>query len=142
LGKKQVKIGVWAGDGPPPGYRWNVAILELAFDEAMSFLSSAQYHHIAMQFKELALEAYPSHSATASIDKVEEIYELRDKGGILGKLNVRFFFGLTNDHTIIVLGGIKKEREGQTPTGTKITMHRRWHKYLNGDYGRLSRGTS
>ncbi|MBI1901279.1 MAG: hypothetical protein HYS13_09230 [Planctomycetia bacterium] len=135
-GPKQLKVGVWAGDGPPPGYRWNVGILDLAFDEVRRFLTEDQYDHIAAQFKELARENDPSHSETASIDKIEDFYELRDKGGVLGKINVRVFFGLDKG-SIIVLGGIKKESEGQTPAGTKITMRRRWRKYKNGDYGRL-----
>lgn len=39
LAKKLLKIGVQRGAGPPPGYRWTVLILDIAFDEAMSFLS-------------------------------------------------------------------------------------------------------
>jgi hypothetical protein len=36
------KIGVRVGGGRPPGYRWNVAILEQAFHEAREFLDDDQ----------------------------------------------------------------------------------------------------
>ena len=31
LPRKEVKVGVKEGDGPPPGYKWNVAILEVSY---------------------------------------------------------------------------------------------------------------
>lgn len=45
-----VKVGVRQGGGPPPGYRWTVLIPDLAYTEAMKFLSDDQYQHLAMQF--------------------------------------------------------------------------------------------
>ena len=136
MGKKEIKIGVREGHGPPPGYQWNVAIIDLAFDEVISFLTPGQYEHMAMQVKELAREEDPTHSRTTSVGKIDEYYELREKGGILGKKNVRVFFGVDKSRqAIVILGGMKKENDGQTPSGTKIVMRRRWRKYVNGDYG-------
>ena len=133
---KQVKVGVRLGGGPPPGYLWNVLILDIGFDEVMAFLTAEQYCHLALQFKEIASEKDPTHSVVASIDEIEDFYELRDKGGILGKLSVRIFFVLDRQNTsIVVLGGIKKGNEGQTPTGDRIRIKRRARKYFNGDYG-------
>ncbi|MFW6125410.1 MAG: hypothetical protein ACOC46_04610, partial [Pirellulales bacterium] len=65
-----------------------------------------------------------------------QFYELQDEGGILGKLNVRVFFGI-DDHrrSIVVLGAIKKESDGATPRGTVVTMNRRWRNYVEGHYG-------
>src|SRR5690242_7171609 len=95
MGKKQsIKIGVKRGGGPEPGYQWNVGMMDFVHDEVMSFLTPAQYQHIAMQVKELARENDPTHSVTASVLKIEDFYELRDKGGILGNKNVRIFFGI------------------------------------------------
>lgn len=133
--KKPIKLGVLRADGPSPGYVWNVLIFDLAFREAMSFLNEGQYQHIAKQFKELALENDPSHSKTCDIEPIEDFYELRDKGGILGKLNVRVYFGLQSDiKNIVVLGCLKKESEGKTPTGDRIRMRRRWRKYTSGEF--------
>src|SRR5947209_3401899 len=114
--KKDVKVGVERGGGPPPGYLWDVLILNVAYDEAMKFLSEDQYQHLAMQFKQLAREADPTHSVTASVDAIEDFHELRDKGGILGGMNVRVFFYLHKvKSALVVLGAIKKQNAGPTP---------------------------
>jgi hypothetical protein len=131
---KPIKIGVSRGEGVP-SYQWHVLILDLAFQEAMSFLTEDQYQHLAMQVKELAREDDPSHSQVTDVKSIEDYFELRDKGGILGKINVRVFFGL--DHSgknIVILGCIKKEREGQTPSGDRIRMRRRWRQYQTGQF--------
>jgi hypothetical protein len=133
---KQLKVGVRRGGGPPPGYRWHVWIVDLVLPELMDFLNSDEYQHFVFQFKGLAAEVDPSHSLTSSVDAIEDFYELRDKGGVLGKLNVRIFFHLDKQHSaIVVLGGIKKQNDGSTPSGAKRRMSRRRRKYLNGDYG-------
>ena len=102
-------------------------------------LTAEQYHHIALQVQELALEDDPTHSVVVSVRDMrpEGFYELRDKGGILGKLNVRVFFGVDKaSRAIVVLGSIKKQNDGPTPRGDVIRIRRRWRKYNNGDYGK------
>src|SRR5215469_490289 len=113
--KRPVKVGVLRGGGPPPGYQWNVHILDLAFDETMGFCNGDQYQHLAMQMKELAREEDPTHSQTLSVDAIEDFHELRDKGGILGGMNVRVFFFLDKKiQALVVLGAIKKQNDGPT----------------------------
>jgi hypothetical protein len=141
---KGLKIGVRVGAGPEPGYEWNVWILDLAYKEAMKFLDEDQYAHLSQQMRELARDQDPTHSAILSVDAVRDFFELREKGGPLGKINVRvFFFPDTREqkpgpanHAIVVLGAIKKENEGRTPPGDIIRIQRRLRKYLEGDYGR------
>jgi hypothetical protein len=135
MAKKPVKVGVQRGGGPPPGYRWTVRILDSAYDEAMSFLNQDQYQHIASQIKALAREQDPTHSVSQSIDAIEDFHELRDKGGILGGVNVRVFFFLNRSQSeLIVLGAIKKQNDGPTPRGDKFRMARRKRKYLHGEF--------
>jgi hypothetical protein len=130
-GRKPVKTGVKEGGGPPPGYQWNVDILDQAFDEAKAFLNEDQYDHLANQVRELALEDDPTHSDTVDVRPIDVFYEIRDKGGVLGKINARvFFFVHHGSRTIVVLGAIKKEKEGQTPVGDCCTMRRRRRLYL------------
>lgn len=86
MAKRHVKVGVREGGGPPPGYRWTVHILNVAFVEAMDLLDADQYQHAAQQVRELAREDDPSHSVTQSVDSIEAFFELRDKGGILGNM--------------------------------------------------------
>ncbi len=135
--RKDVKVGVREGQGPPPGYQWSVWILDLAFDEVMHFLEERQYQHMALQVQELAGQADPTHSSTVSVRKLtgESFWEIRDKGGVLGGVNVRVFFGVDKRHrAIVVLGGIKKQDDGATPVGTIATVRRRWRKYQEGSY--------
>jgi hypothetical protein len=133
---KQVKVGVHEGGGPPPGYQWTVLILSVAHEEARGFLSEDQYRHAAMQVKELATEADPTHPLTASVDAIEDFHELRDKGGILVGINLRVFFLLDKEKSaLVVIGAIKKQNDGPTPKGDRLRMARRKRKYFNGDYG-------
>lgn len=135
-GKRQVKVGAQLGGGLPPGYAWSAWFLDIAGDEGLKLLGRDRYDHMVMQVKALAREHDPTHPATASVDAIEDFYELRDKGGILGKLNVRLFFHLDKEKSaIVVLGVIHKQNDGQTPVGDRKRMARRKRKYINGDYG-------
>jgi len=128
--RKTVKTGVMVGGGEKPGYRWSVRYLTVARDEAMKVLDESQYHHIVDQFKELAYQKDPTHSKAVSVTKIENFFELRDKGGILGKLNIRAFFSVDKDtNNITVLGVIKKEADGKTPMCDKIRMRRRKREF-------------
>ena len=135
MGKKRLKIGVERGGGPPPGYRWSVLILDVAFREAMKFLDADQYRYLRVQIRELAREPDPTHGQTASIDAVEDFHELRDKGGILGNINVRVFFGLDKARTaIVVLSTINKKNDGPTLSSEVRRIRRRWKEYQRGEY--------
>lgn len=135
LAKQPLKIGVRAGAGDPP-FLWTVAVLQVAFDEALSFLGVDQYRRLARQFQELASQGDPTHSDTISLDKIEDFYELRDWGGILSPHNVRVFFGIDNAlKRIVTLGVFNKRNDGSTPKGTVVTMRARWRKYRNGEFG-------
>lgn len=131
--KKSVKVGVNVGAGPPPGYKWNVRLLDLAFEEAKGFLDDEQYDHLADQVKELAAQDDPTHSDTVDVRSIEDFHEIRDKGGVLGKINARvFFFVHDASRTIVILGAINKKNDGPTPTGDRLRMRRRMRKYING----------
>lgn len=139
LQPKPLKVGVWARNGGVPDFKRMVIVHDLSHREAMGFLSEAQRRHLALQVQELATEDDPTHSDTVDVRKIEDFYEIRDRGGVLGGLSVRVFFGVDDrnkdNKRIVVLGTIKKQNNGPTPTGDKLRMRRRWRKYLKGDYG-------
>jgi len=61
---------------------------------------------------------------------------LRDKGGILGNINLRIFFHVDRvARAVVILGVIKKQNDGPTPFGDKIRMRYRQRKYREGAYG-------
>ena len=124
---KDVKIGVLAGDAGKDGeYQWNVLILDRAYEEAMKILNVEQYAYTAAQVKALATEQDPTHSNLCSVDAIEDFHELREKHGVLGKINLRVFFFLDRTRSaIVILGVIKKENNGPKPDGTRVTMRRR-----------------
>ncbi len=131
MAKKQVKTGLKLGGGPPPGFASNVEIFDVAFEEAMGILDESQYAHVADQVRALASEPDPTRAQTVRVEAVEDFYELKEKGGPLGKINLRVFFGVVNrkGRTIVILGVIKKENEDQTPPAVKRLMTRRLAKY-------------
>ena len=135
MGGKKIKVGVRQGAGPPPGFEWTVLILDCVYSAALSRFSPAQYEHLRMQVQELARHKSPTHSEILSIRKIGECWELRDKGGVLGKLNVRLFFGIDADNRrIVILDVIKKENDGATHTHDKRRMEYRWRQYLRSEF--------
>ena len=137
--RKQLKVGVRVGKGAPPGYLWSVGILELAHREALAILRNGQIQHLVSQVKELASQEEVSHSDTIDIRPInDDIFEIRDKGGILGGLNIRLFFGV--DHArrcLIVLGVFKKQNNGRTPKADLVRNQRRWKQYKHGEFGSM-----
>ncbi len=132
--RKPIKVGVKTGT--PPGYEWNVGILDVAFEQAMDLLKDYQYDHMAEQVRDLASHNDPTHSDTLSLDVIEDFHELRDWGGVLGGLNVRVFYGVHKPtRSLLVLGIITKQNNGPTPLPNRVLMRNRWHKFNRGDYG-------
>jgi len=132
---KELKIGVHRGDGDPE-FLWNVIVLDLSFQDGKEFLDEDQYHHLAQQVQELAREMDPTHPITQTVTCVEDLLELKDKGGPLGNINARVFFCLDKPRVaIVILGAFFKQNNGPTPLGIKRKMQRRKKKYFKGDYG-------
>jgi len=135
---KPVKVGLRAGGKPPDEFLWSVHYLTAARDSAMEFLNETQYAHVVDAFMSLAREADPRRPITEWVEPVEHYFELKDKGGPLGRINLRVFFTVLPEHrTILVLHAVKKEADGQTPQRTKILVRRRLRDFLAGIYGPL-----
>ncbi len=110
------------------GALWSMAYLRAAAKEGHGFLTDLQYDHAVDQFEELAFEEDPSHPKVAiDIRPHGDFFELRDKGGVLRKINLRCYFILLDKptKTIVVLGAYKKEDEAQTPQHIVLKMKNR-----------------
>lgn len=134
LDKKRVKVGLSKGSGPPPGYKRSAFYLSVAFDEATSFLTQERYEYLVDHVRALALEDDPLKPKTVSIDKIEDVFEMRVKGGPLGRINVRVFFFINNANEIIILGCRQKQNDRRLPQATYKLMSVRKRKYLSGAY--------
>ena len=54
---------------------------------------------------------------------IEGFYELRDKGGVLGNINLRVYFAVVHEERLLlVLGCYMKEDEGRAPGYIKVRM--------------------
>ncbi len=107
---------------------WGLAYLKVASSEGRTFLNEMQYDHAVEQFEILACEKDPSHPGRGlDVQPHGDFFELRDKGGVLRKINLRVYFILIDKptKTIVVLGAYKKEDEGQTPKRVVIKMKNR-----------------
>jgi hypothetical protein len=110
--KRTAKQGTFYGTA-----QWELGYLEAAEKDARRFLTEEQYAHAVQLFDELAYEADPTKSETQDVRKIQEFHELRDKGGVLGKINLRVYFVVVEDRRLIlVLAAYKKEDEGQVPS--------------------------
>ncbi len=136
---KAMHVGLTAGAGPALGYTSSVCYLTVARDEAMRFLTEAQYAHVIDLMRALASEEDPRRPKTVEVEAIEDYFELKDKGGVLGNINLRVFFIVEDGRprTVLVLGAIKKEANGKTPEWAKIKVRNRLRRYRKGEYGPL-----
>ena len=98
--------------------KWELGYLEVTVKEGKKLLTEAQYAHVVQLFEELAYESDPTKSKTQDVRNIQEFYELRDKGGVLGNINLRVYFSILTEkkrNMILVLAVDKKEDEAQAP---------------------------
>ena len=120
----EVKIAL----GPPQSAPlvWSVGYLDVANKDAGRILNEDQHAHMRQQVRDLATHRNPRISETQNVAPIDRFYELRDKGGVLGKISVRVFFAVFDEEKlIVVLGCHKKENEGQTPRHIVVKMRNR-----------------
>lgn len=116
--------------GPPPGYAWSVLIFDRAYREARALLTDEQYDFIADEIRELARDDEPSRSDVLDVRSIEDYYELRCKGGVLKKINLRVFYWPDHDaRSLVILGAINKKYDGATATETKALLRSRLRAY-------------
>lgn len=124
------RVVINRGGGPPPGYEWSVHILGPVFAESEKLFDEDQKAHLINQIQELARHKSPTTTETLDVRPILEFYELRDKGGILKRMNVRVFFDVDKDRrSIVILGIINKQNDGPTPLGDRKRMAWRLRRY-------------
>src|SRR4051812_2575239 len=121
----QARLWAKAGQDDPP-LLWDLKYWPAAAAET-EFLTPQQYWHEAEQLREAARCEDPCTCETLDIRKFGDgIWELRDKGGCLGKINLRVYFHLDTAHrAIVVLGVLKKEDECQLRQSVVVRIERR-----------------
>ena len=115
------------GDG------WDIYVLKAAKNEGHKILNDTQYEHIVGVLKRLTAWENKQEIADLKIERIESFYELKDKGGVLGRLNLRVYFAaLPENKDIIVLKTYKKEEDGACPRYIVINVEDRLENFLAG----------
>ena len=114
-----------------PERTWSPWYFEASAKEARKILTGVQYEYVKEQILLLCEEDNPGQPprSVADVRPIEQYFELRDKHGLLGKINLRVFYCLLEElNYLVVLGVWKKEEEHQTPPRIKVRMRRRMKK--------------
>ncbi len=106
-----------------PGGKRRIGYLAKAAREGRKILSGVQYAHAVRQANLLKDWGSPE-MCPLRIEAVEDFYELKLKGSVLGKTNLRIFFAIFAE-LIVLLGVYKKEEEGDLPKHVVIRISNR-----------------
>ena len=109
-----------------PG-RYRVGYLEKAKREGKKLLSAIQYAYAVRQAARLRDWDDKEEMSLLRIEPVESFYELKLKGNVLGRTNIRVFFAVFGDpiYRAVVLGVYQKDEEGDLPSHIVISMRNR-----------------
>jgi carbon storage regulator CsrA len=114
--------------------RTNIQVvpLEAAIADARGFLNAGQREHLKDIWQRLQEWGDTGATRDLRVEKVENLWQLKVRGSVLGRINVRVFFSwVPARREIVILGAIKKEEEVKTPRHVVIRMQNRLRVYLN-----------
>jgi hypothetical protein len=106
--------------------------LEAFHKDLCKFLNPGQCFYMELLANRLERFGDAETTADLRIDKIGNgLWELKAKGNVLGKINVRVFFSPVPGHAqVVVLGAFKKENEGSTPPHRVAKMQNRLEYYM------------
>lgn len=108
----------------------HVVVLPHAVREAKEILNNGQYFHVVEVVKRLVHFGDEVELWDLRIEAIDDFYELKLKGGMVGKVNLRVYFAdLSSQNEIVVLKTYKKEVEDKTPRHVVITLEDRLSAY-------------
>lgn len=112
-------------DAQPPGH-YKVGYIPKAQKEGQKLLNEVQYAYAVRQAQRLRFWDDSEEMGLLRIEAVDEFHELKMKGNVLGKTNLRVFFAVFDDEKlVVVLGVYKKEEEDELPRHVIIGMRNR-----------------
>ncbi|MFH1922046.1 MAG: hypothetical protein ABIP48_19445 [Planctomycetota bacterium] len=113
--------------------KWIVVVLKVAKREGRKILTDLQYDHIVDILKRLVDFGNPEEMADLDIKPIGSFYELKEKWGVLGRINLRVYFGtISEDHELVIAKTYKKEDDGPTPRHIVILVEERLEEYRAG----------
>jgi len=102
--------------------------------EAREFLTIGQYVHVTDFVKQLTGFGSRRYDRTICIAPIDEFWELKEKGGMLGKINVRIYFAfLKESNEIAILHAYKKEDDAQVHPSVLLLVRQRCRRFVSGE---------
>jgi hypothetical protein len=96
--------------------------------------TKGQYLHVSDFVCQLVGFGSRRYDPTLRIAPIEEFWELKEKGSVLGRINLRLYFAYLSDRNeVVILHAYKKEDDGATPKYVLIRVRNRLRMYLNGE---------
>ena len=89
--KRQIRRSVARKAKPK---RLKVVVLQRSIDEGHAELNDGEYWHCVKILRRLCRLNDRKQCSDLRITPIDGIFELREKGGLLHKKNMRFFFGM------------------------------------------------
>ncbi|BBO32100.1 hypothetical protein [Lacipirellula parvula] len=112
-----------------------VVVLGVAAKEGYDVLTPGQYLHVKDLIKQLVGFGRREFGSILRLEKLDEFWELKEKGGTLGKKNIRVYFKFNGDgNEVVVLCTYKKEDDGSAPPHIVFKLRNRWRLYQKGDF--------
>lgn len=113
----------------------DVVVLGIAAKEGWEILTPGQYEHMKDLEKQLVGFGRRDFDSNLRIEQIGEFWELKDKGGTLGRKNMRVYFAFdTECNDVVILATYKKEEDGSPSQNLKIRIRNRWRKYKEGHF--------
>ncbi len=132
MGKREQSAGAGSEQAVSLAFQ-DVVVLGIAAKEGREFLTPGQYRHVSDLVKQLVGFGRREFDSHLVYRQVGEFWELKDKGGTLGKINVRVYFKFDDKkNEIVVLSAYKKEDDGAVPKHILIRIRNRWRNYESG----------
>lgn len=111
-----------------------VVVPTIVRKESREFLEIGQYIHMTDLIKQLSGFGRREYESELRIEKFHEFWELKDKGGVLGRKNVRIYFSHEQDiNEIVVLHAHKKEADGKPSPNMRFRLRNRLRLYRSGE---------
>jgi hypothetical protein len=103
--------------------------------EAREFLTIGQYVHVTDFVKQLVGFGRKDYDRTMRIEEIQGFWELKEKGSVLGKINLRVYFTYVSEsNKIVILSAYKKEDDGAAPPHIILRLKERLRAYHRGDF--------
>ena len=112
----------------------DVVALQIACSEGRDILTAGQYEHVKDLLKQLVGFGSQSYDKMIHVEPIGDFWEFKEKGGVLGKINLRVYFAhIKSRNEVVLLHSYKKEDDGKVGPHMQIRLRNRTRQYLAGE---------